>query len=82
MKLTQRIRQHFCRHEDDPRNRNEIMPFDGYIFQCPKCKGHVAYLYHWNEYTDISEEERDIFIEEGAKLWALVWNREENEDGY
>ena len=77
MKLVQRIRQRFCRHEDDPRNRNKIMPFAGYIFQCPKCKGHVAYFYNWNEYADISEQDRIIFTEEGAKLFELEWNREE-----
>ena len=75
MKLLQRIKQRFCSHEDDPRNRNKIMPFVGYIFECPKCKAYVAYFDHWGEYTDISEKERKIFIEEGAKLWALGWNR-------
>lgn len=80
MKIIQKIRQHFCRHEDDPRNRNKIMPFGGYIFQCPKCQGHVAYFDAWGEYADITEKERLLFTEEGEKLWALEWNREENED--
>ena len=81
MKLIQRIRQRFCRHIDSPKDRNKVMPFVGYIFQCPKCKAYVAYFDHWGEYSDISEEERNIFIEEGAKLWALAWDREDEEDG-
>ena len=82
MKLIQRIKQRFCQHIDDPRHRNKTMPFTGYIFQCPKCQAHVAYFHNWNEYTEISEKERKIFIEEGTKLWALQWNREENDDGH
>ena len=71
MKLIQKIKQCFCRHEDDPRKRNKVMPFVGYIFQCPKCKAHVAYVDHYNEYAIISEDERDIFTEEGAKIWEM-----------
>ena len=81
MKLIQRIRQRFCRHEDDPRSRNKVMPFVGYIFQCPKCNGYVAYFDYWNEYADITEKEHIIFIEEGVKLWESGWNRKEEEDG-
>ena len=79
MKLIQRIKQRFCRHIDDPINRNCVMPFEGYIFQCPKCGGYVAYFNGLGEYTDISEKERDFFIKEGTKLWEILWNREDFE---
>ena len=82
MKIIQKIRQHFCRHIDDPINRNKIMPFYGYIFQCPKCKGHVACFDAWGEYADITERERILLIEEGKKLWNANWNREDGEDEY
>lgn len=81
MSLIQRIKQRFCRHEDDPCNRNKVMPFAGYIFQCPKCKAHVAYFDSWGEYADITEKECIIFTEEGAKLWEIMWNRKDDENG-
>ena len=77
MNIFRKIKQHFCRHIDDPFNRNYIMPFNGYIFQCPKCGGYVACFNELNEYTDISEQERDLFIKEGEKLWKITWDREE-----
>lgn len=76
MKLLQRIKQRFCSHEDDPRNRNHKMPFIGYEFQCPKCKAYVAYFQSNGSYMNLSELQHNIVTEEGKKLWTLQWKKE------
>ena len=81
MKIIQRIKQHFCHHIDDPRNRNKIMPFYGYAFQCPKCKGYVVCFENWSEYADIREYEYKLFVEEGKKIWDRQCAQEEKTCG-
>ena len=77
MKIIQRIKQRFCRHIDDPRNRNKLMPFFGYVFQCPKCKGYVVCFENWREYADITENEYLMFVEEGEKIWNRQYAQED-----
>lgn len=77
MSLLRKIKQRFCRHIDDPSKRNKMMPFKGYMFQCPKCNGYVAYFESGDKYFNISEWKRDIFLEEGFKCWAAGWNWKE-----
>ena len=68
MKVLRRIKQRFCRHIDDPANRNYQMPFVGYAFQCPKCEAYVAYFINSNDYMILSELQHNIAVEEGKKL--------------
>ena len=81
MNLIQRMKQHFCHHDDNPDNRNHQVPFVGYEFQCPKCKAHVAYFQSNDSYMNMSELQYNTVIEEGKKLWALEWHRKEERDG-
>ena len=69
--LIQRIRQKWCRHIDEPQNRNSQMPFVGYEFQCPKCKAYVAYFQNSNDYIILSELQHNIAVEEGKKYWLI-----------
>lgn len=80
MKLIQKIKQHFCRHIDDPNGRNHRVPFLGFVFKCPKCQGYVVYFKNWDGYYDISEKQYISYTEEGDKLWAR-WNCEVEDDG-
>lgn len=66
--LIRRIKQRFCCHEDYPDYRNYAMPFLGYAFQCPQCKGYVAYFKEWGDYLDISKKKYELFTNEGNKL--------------
>lgn len=68
-RIAQRIKQRFCHHIDHPNDRNHQTPFVGYMFQCPKCKGYVAYFKYWDDFINVSEKRYNIFAEEGVKLW-------------
>ena len=68
MSIIRTIKQHFCRHIDDPINRNHQMPFIGYEFKCPKCGAYVAYFINSNDYMILSELQHNIAVEEGKKL--------------
>ena len=67
MKLRQRIKQFFCHHiyAGVPKY---TAPFLGWVYQCPKCDGYVAYFKEWDDFVDISEKRYEIFREEGRKL--------------
>lgn len=74
MKILRTIKQHFCRHIDDPNNRTYVVPFEGYEFQCPRCKAYVAYFENLNDYALLSELQHAIVAEEGKKLQRLERN--------
>lgn len=76
--LIRKLRQKFCRHIDEPDNRNHKVPFVGYEFQCPKCKAYVAYFKSNDSYVILSELQHNIAVEEGNKLIEL---REECHEG-
>lgn len=69
MSIIRKIKQRFCRHIDNPDNRNYQMSFAGYEFQCPKCGSYVAYFADHEGYTVLSELQHNIAIEEGKKYW-------------
>ena len=77
--LVQKIKQRFCCHIDDPDNRNYYVPFTGYAFCCPKCKGYIAYFTNWNDSILVSEEKYNFFVVEGNKFRnKLSINQEKN----
>ena len=75
MKLAQRIKQHFCRHTYAGIVKYTT-PFLGWMFQCPKCNGYVAYFKNWDDFVDISEDQYEIFREEGEKLFGVYIYKE------
>ena len=84
MKLTQRIKQYFCRHAYNNSTPKYKTPFLGWMFQCPICQGHVAYFKEWDEFVNISEKKFELFKEEGLKLHGIGFYEERKKinDGY
>ena len=82
MSIIRTIKQHFCRHKDNPNDRNYQMPFVGYEFQCPKCQAYVAYFKSNDSYITISELQHNMVVEEGKKHWARYQNYEEKTNEY
>lgn len=82
MKLKQRIKQFFCRHAYNNNTPKHATPFLGWMFQCPKCQGYVAYFKEWDDFANISEKQYEIFREEGEKLYSFFEYKEANNDRF
>jgi transcription initiation factor IIE alpha subunit len=80
MKLKQRIKQFFCCHAYNNNTPKYTTPFLGWMFQCPKCNGYVAYFKEWDEFVDISERKFEFLKEEGKKLHGFLEYKENKND--
>lgn len=76
-----KIKQHFCCHYYNDSTPKHTTPFLGWMFQCSKCGGYVAYFKEWDEFVDISEEKYLLYKEEGEKLHGIgFFNKEEDKE--
>ena len=71
MKLARILKQRFCRHAYNANTPKYHTPFLGWMFQCPKCNGYVAYFKEWDQFVDISEKKFELYKEEGEKLFGI-----------
>ena len=80
MKLIQIIKQRFCCHAYNNDTPKRTTPFLGWMFQCPKCQGYVAYFKEWDQFVDISEKKYKLYCEEGEKLHGVGYYKERGID--